>query len=139
MEADAHKFQYHGSVEQGRRTTEGRIGINSLIVISRWQNNHGDTVYTRSLNNEDHITDLAQIQALSDRVKAQRADFEQLGQAEQTRLLQVFYSSQGTSPEAQSFRDHLQNEALGETFDNLRADPPGLHIHPMDTPGVDLY
>lgn len=107
--------------------SDGRVTPQETRLIHQWNDGFGNTVYTantRSDISRGNIVTPDQIHALSDRIKTQQTAFGALDADQQSTITREFDSSKGTATSAQPYKDHLQNEALGKRFAELKANPP---------------
>lgn len=122
-----HRPQDVGMVNDISFTPDGRINLQEMRLIHQWDDGFGNMVYTansRSDISRGNIVTPDQIHTLSDRIKTQQTAFGALNPGEQSTITTEFNSSKGAAASAQPYKDHLQNEALGKRFAELKANPP---------------
>lgn len=116
-----------GMVNDISFSPDGRINLQDIRLIHQWDDGFGNTVYTANTRNDisrGNIVTPDQIHALSDRIRTQQTAFGTLDHGQQSAITAEFNSSKGTVASVQPYKDHLQNEALGKRFAELKANPP---------------
>lgn len=122
-----HRPQDSGMVNDISFTPDGGINLQDMRLIHQWNDGFGNTVYTANTRDDiskGNIVTPDQIHALSERIRTQQTAFGILAPEQQTTITAEFNSSKGTAASAQTYTDHLQNEALGKRFAELKANPP---------------
>lgn len=122
-----HYPQSLGMVNDIPFTPEGRPITQNIRIINKWDDGYGNIVYTattRTSITRGNTVYPDQFKPLSDRIAAQQTSFERLGPQEQSRLHGEFDTSNGTAESVQSYKDYLNNQALGKRFEELKANPP---------------
>lgn len=116
----------HMSKEVGHATdvsfdASGRPNIEQMRFIHQWNDGYGNIVYSVSARGKTDLV-LSQVRPLSMRIQTQQSAFSGLGADEQSRIRGEFDVSKGSV--ASSYRDFLQNEALGKRFAEIKTNPP---------------
>ena len=97
---------------------ESIVDVRNRTTIHKWDDGYGKVIYLRPSVRID------QVQAVSARITEQRGAFDALGVDEQTSIRTDFESSKGIAESTQPYKDHLQSEALGKRFQELKQSPP---------------